>query len=181
MRGVARSIAAVLSLAVVLPACSDGDETNVAALCSAVDEIVEAVTRLLAPDVDTMDPGDLAEEYAGLADLNRGVAGALAASAAAGHAEQFADVLERASEAVAGADPDRLLEELQASEEIAEMSAMVNENLPLGLNEAAMDEIEEHCDPDLSSLQPTGSDGDAAESDASAPEPEPAPDADERG
>lgn len=126
-----------------------GDPT---ALCPAVDDIT-AAARALGPS-NRLDLDEVAAHYERLGDAYRQVAQELDDEGAADGALDLAAVVEEAAQDLEAVDDPQATSTADVdSEALDEMGDIVTADLPIGLEQPAMEQVDAQCDPDLSELQ----------------------------
>lgn len=140
----------LLTVLLALAGCGPGDDADAAGLCDAVDELVA-----IAADLGT-EPDEVADDYRRLAERYDRIADELDDPAAADQARRLGEVVLTAADDLADVDAEEVGSLTEVSDAAAEMSDTINTNLPVGLEPAAMEEIERTCEPDFGRLTPSG-------------------------
>lgn len=146
-----RGTTVMAALALGLVACGPADQPEPQALCDPVDELI-AIAAELGTDLD-----ELTDDYRRLADRYGQIAAELEDPEAAAQTQRLAQVTAQAADDIDAIDRRDEIDRLtDVSDAVAEMSATINANLPIGLEPGAMDQVERQCDPDFSDLTPSG-------------------------
>ena len=147
------SLSSVTILALVfLPvACQPTYEGDPQSLCAAVEDITETA-RALGPTTEP-DLDHIAEHYRRLVGAYRGAADELDDTTASDEARHLARVVDEAAQDLEAIDDTEATSVADVrSEAIDEMGEIITSNLPIGLNDRAMEQIDNQCEPDYRQL-----------------------------
>jgi hypothetical protein len=136
---------------VLAAGCGSTYEGDPEALCPAVDDIT-GIARALGPG-NRLDLDQVADRYRQLAHAYREAADELDDRSAAEDARHLAEVIEEAAQDLEAVDDPTITSTADVqSGALDEMGEIITSNLPIGLDDPAMDQIDAQCGADLGEL-----------------------------